>query len=80
MSYFFINLTEVSGAQIRQTMKLKSRTIAQTNIASSAPPMLVKIGNKNVPAAAPKRLMVMQVPKDNQEQDQKIKSQQRSQR
>ena len=62
MSYFFINLAEVSGAQIRQTMKLKSSTIAQTNIASSAPPMLVKIGNKNVPAAAPKRLMVMQVP------------------
>ena len=47
---------------MRQTIKAKSKTIAQTSIARLAPPTLVKTGNKKVPAAAPIRLIVIQVP------------------
>ena len=61
-SYFFLNLGEVSGAQIRQTTKLNKSTIAHTNIDKFALPALVKTGSKNVPAAAPKRLIVIHVP------------------
>ena len=34
-------------------MKLINKTIPQTSIAKLLPPIVVKIGNKNVPAAAP---------------------------
>lgn len=57
-----MNLGNVSGAQIRQTINAKSNTIAQTNIASFAPPTLVRTDNKKVPVAAPKRLIVIHVP------------------
>lgn len=36
--------------------------MAQTIMAKLAPPALVKTGSKKVPAAAPIRLMVIQVP------------------
>ena len=62
ISYSFLNLGEVSGAQIKQTTKAKSKTIAQTSIAKLAPPTLVKTGKRKVPAAAPMRLIVIQVP------------------
>lgn len=42
--------------------KAAKRTKAQVIIARCAPPRLVKIGNRKVPAAAPKRLIVIQVP------------------
>ncbi len=59
---FLINFGEVSGAQIRQIRKANSKTTAQTSMARLAPPTSVKMGNKKVPAAAPIRLMVIQVP------------------
>ena len=60
--YIFRYLGEVSGAQIKQMTKATKRTQAQTSIAKFGPPISVRIGNKNVPAAAPMRLIVMQVP------------------
>lgn len=43
-------------------MKAANKTPAQTSIAKFEPPISVKIGNKKVPAAAPIRLIVIQVP------------------
>ena len=43
-------------------MKAANKTPAQTSIAKFEPPIFVKIGNKKVPAAAPIRLIVIQVP------------------
>ena len=59
---FFWYFGAVSGAQIRQMKKAARRTHAQTSIAKAGPPLSVRIGNKNVPAAAPIRLIVIQVP------------------
>lgn len=42
-------------------MKAANKTPAQTSIAKFEPPISVKIGNKKVPAA-PIRLIVIQVP------------------
>lgn len=57
-----MNFGEVSGAQIKHTMKLNNNTPPHTNIAKLAPPLWVKIGSKKVQAAAPILLIVIQVP------------------
>lgn len=62
LHYFLMKFGDVSGAQMRQTIKANIKTMAQISIARDAPPILVKMGNRNVPAAAPIRLIVMQVP------------------
>ncbi len=41
ISYSFLNLGEVSGAQIKQIMKLASNTMLQTSMAKLAPPQQI---------------------------------------